>query len=336
MKYPKFLKEKSIIGITAPSDGISNPLKRKRLDNAIKNLEKCDFKIIETENVRDSEIGRSASAEKRAQQFMDLIKDNSIGAILFATGGDFLLEILPFLNFDEIAKHPKWIQGYSDPTGILFPITTKLDIATLYTNNICAFGMEPWHPSLNQNIEILKGIELEQTSFELYEKEDIPYETGLEPYHLDSKVVWKNLFSEEIQLEGRIIGGCLDLLTELAGTPYDSVSSFQERYKEDGIIWFFDNCELSNEDLIRTFWKLEVCGWFKYCKGILLGRSATNSSYYNVSFEETLKTAFKHLGIPIIYDMDFGHISPRMTMINGGYATITSKDGKGSIHFIYK
>lgn len=336
MKYPKFLKEKSIIGITAPSDGISNPLKRIRLDNAIKNLEKCGFKIIETENVRDSKIGRSASAEKRAKQFMDLIKEDSINAILCATGGDFLLEILPFLNFDEIAKHPKWIQGYSDPTGILFSITTKLDIATLYTNNVCAFGMKPWHPSLNQNIEILKGKELEQTSFELYEKEDIPYETGLEPYHLDSKVVWKNLFSEEIQLEGRIIGGCLDLLTELAGTPYDSVSSFQERYKEDGIIWFFDNCELSNEDLIRTFWKLEVCGWFKYCKGILLGRSATDSSYYNVSFEETLKTAFKHLGIPIIYDMDFGHISPRMTMINGGYALITSKNGKGSIHFVYK
>ena len=26
----------------------------------------------------------------------------------------------------------------------------------------------------------------------------------------------------------------------MAGTPYDFVEGFNERYKEDGIIWFFD------------------------------------------------------------------------------------------------
>ncbi len=336
MKYPTFLKEQSKIGITAPSAGITNPLKIKRLDNAIKNLKESSFAIVETDNVRTCVNGRSTSKEERAKEFMDLIKDDSVDAIFCATGGDFLLEILPYLDFDEIAKHPKWIQGYSDPMGILFPITTKLDIATIYGNNVCAFGMDPWHASLENNISILKGHTLTQSSFDFYEKEDSPYETGIEPYHLDTKVEWKNLFLEEISLEGRMIGGCLDLITELVGTPYDFVSSFQERYKKEGIIWFFDNCELTNEDLIRTFWKLEVCGYFKYCKGILLGRSATDSSYYDISFKETLETSLKHLHIPIVYDMDFGHISPRMTMINGGYAYIHSKDGKGNIRFEYK
>ncbi len=299
-------------------------------------LENKHFQIVETEHVRTSKIGRSTSAVIRAQEFMDLIEDKNVDAIICATGGDFLLEILPYLDFEKIAKNPKWIQGYSDPTGILFPITTKLDIATIYANNICSFGMEPWHDSLKENISILKGENIIQSSFELYEKENIPYETGIEPYHLDTKVKWKNLFMEEITLQGRMIGGCLDLLAELVGTPFDYVQDFQERYKEDGIIWYFDNCELSNEDLIRTFWKLEICGWFKYCKGILLGRSATDTSYYQVSFQDTLKTAFEHLHIPVIYDMDFGHISPRMTIINGGYATIISKEGKGSIQFDYK
>lgn len=336
MKYPDFLKEQSKIGITAPSAGITDSLKQKRLNNAIKNLKECGFKVIETDNVRTNVIGRSIDKENRAKEFMNLIKDDSVNAIFCATGGDFLLEILPYLDFQEIAKHPKWIQGYSDPTGILFPITTKLDIATIYGNNACAFGMDPWHSSLENNISILKGNVITQTSFDLYEKEDNPYKTGLEPYHLDTKVEWKCIFSKKVKLEGRLIGGCLDLLTELIGTPYDFVPSFQERYKEEGIIWFFDNCELSGEDLIRTFWKLEVCGYFKHCKGILFGRSATDSSYYNISLKETLETSFKHLNIPVIYDMDFGHISPRMTMINGGYAYITFEKGKGSIHFEYK
>ncbi len=336
MKYPNFLKKNSTIGVTAPSDGVTNPLKINRLNNAYKRLKEHGFNIVETKNVRSSNIGRSSSASKRAEEFMTLIKDDNIDCILCAAGGDFLLEMIPYLNFEEIANHPKWIQGYSDPTGILFPITTKLDIATIYTNNACAFGMEPWHSSLEDNIKILNGEELAQNSFSLFEKEEIPNETGLESYHLDTKVAWKNLFMEEVSIEGRVIGGCLDLLTELAGTPYDYVSSFLEKHKEEGIIWFFDNCELSNEDLIRTFWKLNICGWFQYCKGILLGRSATDTSYYDVSFKETLETALEHLQIPIIYDMDFGHISPRMTMINGGYAHITSKEGKGSIYFEYK
>ena len=34
MIYPKFINKKDTIGICAPSDGITNKLKLKRLDNA--------------------------------------------------------------------------------------------------------------------------------------------------------------------------------------------------------------------------------------------------------------------------------------------------------------
>ena len=46
-----------------------------------------------------------------------------------------------------IRNHPKWLQGYSDPTGLLFTITTNLDIATIYADNFCVFGMKPWYKS---------------------------------------------------------------------------------------------------------------------------------------------------------------------------------------------
>lgn len=336
MKYPQFLKENDLIGTTALSDGIGDILKQRRLDHAHEKLKEEGFSLIESESVRKSIKGRSAKASKRAEEFMKFIEDPKVNAIILSSGGDFLLETLPFINFEKLEENIKWIQGFSDPTGILFAITTKLDIATIYSHNVSAFGMEPWHSSLKENIQILKGQEIIQQSFSLYEKERAEEITGLEDYHLDTTVIWKNLFSNDIHMEGRMIGGCLDLLSEIAGTPYENVLNFIDKYKDDGIIWFFDNCELSNEDLIRTFWKLEACGWFQYCKGILLGRSATDTSYYNISFEETLKDALKHLQIPIIYDMDFGHIPPRMTFINGGYAKIHSKDGKGTIQFLYK
>ena len=60
MIYPEFLKEHDTIGVTAPSDGITDEVKIKRLDNAIKNFEERGFNIKETPNVRCSFKGRSS------------------------------------------------------------------------------------------------------------------------------------------------------------------------------------------------------------------------------------------------------------------------------------
>jgi len=336
MIYPEFLKEHDTIGVTAPSDGITDEVKLKRLDNAIKNFEDRSFIIKETPNVRCSVKGRSSSSKERAEELERLYKDDNVKTIITSGGGDFLLEMLSELDFNVIKDNPKWLQGYSDPTGLLFTITTNLDIATVYSDNFKTFGMEPWHKSLENNLEILKGNIIEQTSFSKYE-EDKKLITGLEPFNLTKKVYWKNLNNEEvINIKGRIIDGCLDLITELFGTRFDNTKAFLEKYKDDGIIWYFDVCELSSESLIRTLWKLKDNGYFKYTKGIIFGRSFIYNSYYDISYEETIYESLKDLNIPIIINADIGHVSPRMTIINGAIATITSSKGKGKIKFTLK
>ena len=336
MIYPEFLKEHDIIGVTAPSDGITDEVKLKRLDNAIKNFEDRSFIIKETPNVRCSVKGRSSSSKERASELESLYKDDNVKTIITSGGGDFLLEMLSEVDFNVIKDNPKWLQGYSDPTGLLFTITTNLDIATVYADNFKTFGMEPWHKSLENNLEILKGNIVEQTSFSKYE-EDKKLITGLEPYNLTKKVYWKNLNNEDtLNIKGRIIGGCLDLVTELFGTRFDKTKAFLEKYKDDGIIWYFDVCELSSESLIRTLWKLKDNGYFKYTKGILFSRVYACNSYYDISYEEAIYESLKDLNIPIIINADIGHVSPRMTIINGAIATITSSKGKGKIKFTLK
>ena len=336
MIYPEFLKEHDIIGVTAPSDGITDEVKLKRLDNAIKNFEEKGFNIKETPNVRCSVKGRSSSSKERAEELESLYKDDNVKTIITSGGGDFLLEMLSEVDFNVIKDNPKWLQGYSDPTGLLFTITTNLDIATVYSDNFKTFGMEPWHKSLENNLEILKGNIIEQTSFSKYE-EDKKLITGLEPFNLTKKVYWKNLNNEDaINVKGRIIGGCLDLITELFGTRFDNTKAFLEKYKDDGIIWYFDVCELSSESLIRTLWKLKDNVYFKYTKGILFSRVYACNSYYDITYEEAIYESLKDLNIPIIINADIGHVSPRMTIINGAIATITSSKGKGKIKFTLK
>lgn len=245
--------------------------------------------------------------------------------------------MLSHLDFSIIKKNPKWVQGYSDPTGLLYIITTNLDIATIYGDNFTAFGMNPWHQSLHNNLEILKGNILKQNSFDKYEKEYTNYQVGDEPYTLTQKVYWKNLMNKtEIKITGRIIGGCLDILTDIFGTRFDKTKEFIQKYKKDGIIWYFDICELSSEQIIRTLWKLKDNNWFKYTKCILFGRIMTETSYYNISLEEAIQHSLGNLNIPIILNADIGHVSPRITIINGAIATITSKAGKGNVTFLLK
>ena len=334
MIYPKFISKGDLIGVPAPSDGITDIGKVKRLDYAINNLADKGYKVIETKSVRKSIKGRSTESINQAKELESLYLDKEVKAIICAAGGDFLIEILPFINYDIIKDNLKWLQGYSDPTGLLYTITTRLDIATIYGSNFCEFGMNHWHKSLEDNLKILEGNIIEQVSFDKYESSHTKYINGDESYTLDKKVLWENLNNEkELNITGRIIGGCIDILSEIFGTKFDYTKEFLEKYKEDGIIWYFDNCEFSSEGLIRILWRMKNMDYFKYCKGIIFGRSATESSYYDISFKEAVKHSLEELNVPIIINADIGHIAPRMTIINGSIANIKSSDGKGSINF---
>ena len=337
MIYPKFIKEESTIGVPTPSDGAKDEKKTNKYNNAKKNLENLNFKIELSDNLFNSIKGRSASKEKRAEEINQMISDNNIDAILCASGGDFLVEILPYINFNLIKENPKWIVGFSDPTGILYPITTKYDVATIYGNNFSPFGMEKLHDSQKNLIEILKGNIINQESFDKYEDEYQETITGLEYYNLTKKVIWKTLDNKDVDVSGRVIGGCLDIISEIAGTKYDGINEFNERYKDDGIIWYFDNCELSMEETIRVLWKLHELEYFKYTKGIIFGRFGYEHTTYGYTVEECLKdSVIKELNIPIIYDADISHKSPCLNIINGAYASVVVKDNKGKISFELK
>ena len=336
MLYPDFLKENNVIGVTAPSDGIVEEIDVFRLNNAIRKIELLNYKIKETNDVRQSIKGKSAPSKIQAQELEDLFKDEEVKCIICAGGGDFLLEMLSEVNFDSIKQNPKWLQGYSDPTGLLFTITTNLDMATIYGDNFKAFGMEPWHKSLENNLKILEGNMIKQQSFENYESKRVDKVKGDEGYSLDMPVKWENINSEDINITGRIVGGCIDVLNELFGTRFDKTKEFIKKYKEDGIIWYFDNCEMTSEQLIRTLWKFKDNGWFEYTKGIVFGRSGLEESCYNISFKEAVSRVLEDLNIPIIINADIGHVSPRMTIINGAMCNVISKDGKGEVTFELK
>ena len=332
MFYPQFLKKGDTIGVTACSDGRCDATDAVRMDNAAKQFEKLGYQVIETANTRTSEKARSSDADTRVNQLRELLEKEEVTAIIMASGGDYLLEILPKIDFNWFLKHPKWLQGYSDPTGLLYTVTVNCDMATVYGCNFGDFGMEDWHPSLSDNIKLLEGMEITQESFDQYTDGFHTRETGLEGYVLEKDVKWVNLYGEEsVCLEGRMLGGCLDVLLSLVGTKYDKTKEFIEKYKEDGIIWYLESFALSNEVLFMGLWNLREAGWFEHAKGFIFGRPCFTESHNGSTYEETVIDVLKELDVPVILDADFGHKPPRMAIINGAKARIVSKDGKGTI-----
>lgn len=334
MIYPKFIKKNALIGVPAPSAGSKSPGKRNKIGNAKSNLEKLGYKILLSKNIFNNERGRSATAQKRAKEINDMFESKNIDMILCASGGDFLVEILPYIDFDIITNNPKLIAGFSDPTALLYPITTKYDIATIYGQNFSSFGTELLHKSQKDFLDIISGNLIEQHSYRLYEKDYQEKITGLENYNLTEKVYWHTLDNNNVTLNGRIIGGCLDIISELAGTKYDGIDIFNQKYKADGIIWYFDNCELSKEETIRTLWKMGELGYFEYTKGVIFGRFGTDITYYDYDVKTCLEDSIlSKLKIPIIYDADISHKAPCLTIINGALVKINVQDGKGTIAF---
>ena len=323
MNYPQMMSKGSTIGITAVSAGLGDRI--DDFESSLNNLKKY-YKFIETNNVR-SKGYVSSDAKTRARELDNLFVDDKVDGIFCAGGGDFCLEMLDYINFDNIANNPKWIMGASDPTSILYTITTKLNIATIYGLNAASFSGE-LHECHYNNLNILQGNIVKQNSYSKYDTN-----TGFGDYSLDGDVYWES--DGNVDITGRLIGGCFDVLLNIIGTKYDYTNEFLERYKDDGFIWYFDNFSKTSVDFYLGLLQMKMAGWFKYAKGILIGRvKYPNTFIEEFDYQEAIKRI--DIDIPIINNCDIGHVFPKMTIINGSIGHVKCSDGKGSIEMELK
>ena len=318
MNFPQMMSKGSTIGITAVSAGLGN-----RLDDFNSSLDNLGeyYNFIETDSVRNTGVV-SNTGEIRAKELDELFVNDNVDGIFCATGGDFCLEMLDKINFDNIVENPKWIMGASDPTSILYTITTKYNIATLYGMNATSFSGK-LHECHYKCLDILQGNIVKQNSYLKYDINE-----GFGDYKLDGDVYWES--NKDIDVSGRLIGGCFDVLLNLLGTKYDNTVNFIEKYKDDGIIWYFDNFSKSTTDFYLGLLQMKMAGWFKYTKCIMVGRVKYPSSFIdNFSYYDALKRL--DIDVDIINNCDIGHVFPKMTIINGSIGHIKCSNGVGSI-----
>ena len=335
MRIPKHLPKGGTIGFVAPSFGCNIEPYKSGFESAVKTFSDMGYKTdIGPNCFEGAGIGISNTPEKCGDEINEYLGGLKTDAIISCGGGELMCEVLDYIDFDKIKKaEPTWYMGFSDNTNLTFLLPTICDTAAIYAPCAPAFGMKKWHKSLYDAFNILTGETDEISGYDMWEKESLKTEENpLEPYNVTEKRELK-IFSHnekeksgEVTIDGRLIGGCLDCLRNLTGTIYDRVCDFNEKYKDDGIIWFLESCELNNMDMRRAIWQLEHAGWFEYVKGFLIGRPLYfGHDDFGLDQYHAIYDILEEFDVPVIMDLDIGHLPPMMPMVSGAKAHVEVK-----------
>lgn len=364
MKYPKHLQKNGTIGFVAPSFGCQIEPYHSAFDNAQKKLQSKGYKLDLGPNCYVGEgIGISNTPEKCAEELEEYYCSDKNDVLISCGGGELMCEVLSHVDFEKIkAAEPKWYMGYSDNTNMTYLLATICDTASVYGPCAAAFGMEPWHKSLEDAFNILTEEVNVVKGYDLWEKDSLKNEENpLLPYNVTEPRVLKSYVGREavnwqqtciageesadsgekpgeyaLNFQGRLLGGCMDCLVNLLGTRFDKTKDFVEKYKEDGIIWFLESCDLNVFDIRRAMWQMEEAGWFQYVKGFLIGRplcfgqEMMGLDAYNAVLEVAGRK-----NVPVIMDVDLGHLAPMMPMVVGSVANVNVRENDISINMEY-
>ena len=339
MKYPQFLKENATIGLLATSCGSNVNPYRLKTQQGIKYFLSKNYTIKRGRRVFANKDAVSAPHDIRANDFNKMYKNKKIDFLWSTGGGEIMVGMLPYVDFEKIKKlPPKFFMGFSDNTNLTFTLTTICDVATIYGTSIGAFAYNELTCDTIDNYKLMKK---EKLSFSSY-----PFYAGELSYNPDRKILDTPVYNEEVKYEsidnknhefnGRIIGGCLDVLVTLCGTKFDNVKNFVEKYKDDGIIWYFDICDLSSVSTYRALFQLHQAGWFKYAKGFIIGRPLCKDTPLGYSFNKAIIDGLSFLNVPIILNVDISHVKPSFPVLNGSIATFMYKDNKATITYELK
>lgn len=337
--YPKPLVPGDLIAITAPSAGVPERL-HQRLDLAIDALRQRGYRVVEGQCLREQTKQASSTPQRRASELMQFFLNPEVAAIMPPWGGELAIELLALIDFRALAAVPaKWFIGFSDLSTLHLPLTTVSGWATVHGPNLMELGAAVTDEVTAAIWRLLAAFgqsEFTQNASKKFQRKEPDWgalpSAGLA---LTEETQWKRLdkSADLVEVEGRLIGGCLDTIARLAGTPYGDVPSFVDTFRGDGVLLYVENAEMKPCELARALNGLRLNGWFEGLNGILVGRSAAPDAAQStdLTYLEALQSALGSAACPVLYDVDIGHLPPQLSLVNGAMARVRFEHGAGSI-----
>ena len=345
MKYAKKLRKGDKVAIVSLSSGmLGEAFCSHNIEIGVKRLREYGLEPSFMPNSLKGIEYLKANPKARAKDLKDAFMDDSIAGIICAIGGDDTYRLLPYLLEDEefidaVHKSPKLFTGFSDTT-INHLMFYKLGLSTYYGPNfICDLAeisdeMLPYSKKAFESY--IEGNEYREiTSSEIWyqERTDFSKEAvGTERISHREEHGFELLQGKEC-FEGRLLGGCLESLYDiLTTTRYEDEKAVCEKYglfpdieewKEK--ILFIETCEEKPvpEQFEKEIAILKEKGVFVVVSGVLVGKPQ-DEVYYD-EYKNILVKVVNNPDLPIVYNVNFGHATPRCTLQYGAMARVDMK-----------
>jgi muramoyltetrapeptide carboxypeptidase len=303
MKKPNALKPGATIRLIAPS---SPPKDRASLELAISALQGRGYRVKYSDSIF-ARVGYLAGADEvRARDFEAAFADNKADAILCVRGGYGATRILGLIDWDAI-QQPKVFMGFSD--------VTALSCALWKMCQIPSFSGPVLTSDLSGNI--LDTISWDH-ALSLISGTRVNGPLLADPFNLSHTFA---LVPGESY--GRLMGGNLSLICSLVGTRW--CPDFKRS------ILFLEDVGESPYRVDRCLTQLTNAGILEQVAGIVLGDFRYSESHRKndrqqglQTMEEVFQDRLSGLGVPVLMNLPFGHIKPKITI---PFGTLVILDG---------
>lgn len=239
MKAPA-LRPGDCIGVVSPSWGGAGAFPH-RLERGVAQLTALGVRVKFGQHALNERGFVSDTPQKRVSDLHEMFLDPDVRLVLAAIGGDHSCHLLPLLDFDLIAEHPTLFMGYSDIAVLNVAIWQRTGLVTFNGPTLLTDFAE--YPQMHEYTKssFLRSV-CDPTPIEAITPSPCWTEEFLDwqqrhdlerPRRLEPSEGWTWLKGH--MAEGILVGGCLESLQHLRGTP------FWPDY--DGAILFFETSE---------------------------------------------------------------------------------------------
>lgn len=320
LRFPRPLRPGDRIGVTSPSAGASGDA-ATRIDFCVGWLRDRGYEV-EVGECMDGTGLTSAPAAERAAELTRMLADPAIACVVPPWGGETAIDLVDLLDWDALADaDPTWLVGFSDLSTVMVPITTRLGWATVHGDNLADTpyavpdGLLHWLDLVSDEgpfVQRDSGLVTDWVRFETDPRATRWTEVGTRR--------WEVLGGRSVDVTGRLIGGCIETIAHLAGTPYGDVRAWAEGLDEPTIV-YVEACEDHAVDICRCLHGLRLAGWFDRAAAVLVG-STSAPDHPDLTQREAVLDALGRLDLPIVVDLEIGHVPPHLPLVNGALARV--------------
>jgi muramoyltetrapeptide carboxypeptidase len=294
------LPDGGTIGVAAASSPFEN---RSEIDRGVRWYEERGYRVKLAPHVyaRDDFVAGDAAA--RAADVTALFADDEVDVVQMLRGGYGASQVVPLLDYDVIAASPKPFVGYSDVTALHVAIRQRTGLVTFYGLGLTGMGApkrEEWDKE-----RFLRAMTATEALGAVPARPDDPYIGRLGSGRATAPLV----------------GGCLWLLRETLGTPWE--------IGLDGAILFFEDVHAPPWVVDGMLTQLRNAGKLEQIKGIAIGEMFKSEHSDQLdpwlrsrSMEDVFEHHLEPLGVPILHNLPLGHGKHLVTTPLGVTATI--------------